>query len=508
MQTRHQAARVQTIFLAIKKVMEPAPPPPQRNGTTRDVILLAACIVLGVYFVKAAFWNNILEADNPRQSELNGVELVSDKLDLRTVSPAATSPPSTTSQSPTRDNATLAPVASLDALFKPYLLDGNDGNFDGCFTRCQKRNVRHSFAAPEEPCKGGTEFWCSSYFTQDKIDAACRFLCANQYPADCSKAKYLIITSDWPNGYGSDNHIRIFAFTYALMQNRVYLHDPRAQSRWTHAEDPYPACAKRNPFCYYVSLTNCTLPLGWEAKAEQFNYGHNDGQFVLMPALEDIGPLRQTDVPHNAPVQFPVQLWKAHIAALLFRPNEHFMRNSVLPKVHKTFNLTDRLLPERFICVFIRRGDKWREAPLQPVETYWTKATELLAALNVRDIYLTSDSPEAIEQFHAIAKTKLDAGELRIAYIAYERFKDGISGELIATYVWNKPAVRNLLEVHMTDLFIASQGVGWVGTLSSNHGRFQNEMRLGNGGFGTRYHSRDANGQDQFTHRRLLRRYN
>ena len=329
--------------------------------------------------------------------------------------------------------------------FAPFLGMTVDTNFSLCVDHCLARNERPSDVAPDDPCSGGDQFWCAKHFSPANVAEACRLMCINQYPSDCSQAKYLIITSDWPNGYGSDNHIRIFMFTFAIMQNRIFVHSPQAQSRWTFDEDEYPLCRRRDPWCYYMPLTNCPLPEDWAKQSSGFHMGSN-ARFTTIPASEGIGQYRETLSPENSQVKgLPVQWWKAQMAQFLFRPNRYMLEKHILPATQQVFGLTERLMPKKFLCIFIRHGDKGLESAVHPVESYWNVATTVIKKFNLSDIYVASDSALAVDKVvelvanynKASVKSSTEAN-LRVYFIQYPRLAKGISGDFIAQNLWNK----------------------------------------------------------------------
>jgi len=361
--------------------------------------------------------------------------------------------------------------AAIDQLANPL----PDLNYSSCMVHCIARNQRPVEIAPDEPCTE-EDSWCPSNYTPEKIQDVCHLMCRNQYPADCSKAKFFIVTKDWGNGYGSDLHIRLLSFTFALTEGRVFMYSPQVQSMWTHPQDEYPPCASRNPWCYYLPITSCVLPANWTSLSVPYLKSKPTTQYVTRPSANEIkgpsGIFTELSTPKRGTKfsNVTVLWWKGHLAQFLYRPNAHMMQTVILPSVLKTFQhhpkTVAQLLPSRYLCVFIRQGDKYLESPLHSPQEYWSAIKTKAETLNITDVYLSSDSESGIRD--TIALSANFTPKLSFYYINHTRLETGLTMNYLTTHLWNKPGVRDMINLDLTDLFIASRAIAWIGTLSSN----------------------------------------
>jgi len=396
---------------------------------------------------------------------------------------------------------------STSAKFAPYLLPPVTDHAS-CMSSCIARNK------PVLPfrSKCAAESWCANNYKPDAIKDVCTMVC-QQFQANCSTARYFIVVGDRPWGLGSDFHARLTAFTYALSTNRVMLYDySRNRSIWTSPEDENAECRAGNLNCYFEPSTNCRhVPLDWRRHALFFQneiltpdtyhrqyHAHTlwsltiDGFGEASPPR--FSPSRYHSLRANNNAMRSVLWFKPQLVQFLFRPNHYMLQSTILPLALKTFashpQAAVRLLPETFISVFIRAGDKGIEVPLHGPHEYWPEVIRLAARFNISDVYISSDSAHVLNVTLHIANAKTP--ELRMYYIDYPRLESGLNMDYLRHYLWGKPAIRDTINIALTDLFISSHASAWVGTLSSNWCRLQDEMRLGSGRYGVPYHSLDG----------------
>ena len=165
--------------------------------------------------------------------------------------------------------ADAMPAAQLNERFRPFFVQ-SEYDAASCISNCLARNQPqlkvNDTALPLPPCTE-RQAWCKDAYSSGKIKEACEILCKNQYPANCSSAKYLVMIGEWPWGYGSHLHSIMLALTWTLSVNRVLIFE-NFNSSWTIPNDSVAMCAQGNAMCYYRPITNCTLPSGWRSTAQ------------------------------------------------------------------------------------------------------------------------------------------------------------------------------------------------------------------------------------------------
>ena len=148
-------------------------------------------------------------------------------------------------------------------------------NAESCIANCMQRNTPVPNLCQESwspPCNEKIA-WCPSAYTSDKVQEACEIICQNQYVQNCSSAKYIVVRSEWPWGFGSHLHSIVMIMTWAVSVNRIMVFDNFGSS-WTVPNDLIESCAKGNPMCYFRPITNCSLPANWNDSAlELINTG-------------------------------------------------------------------------------------------------------------------------------------------------------------------------------------------------------------------------------------------
>ena len=190
----------------------------------------------------------------------------------------------------------------------------------------------------------------------------------------------------------------------------------------------------------------------------------------------------------------------------MYRPTVRVMRTLIAPALRRVFPERPR---GRLLCVFVRLGDKFKEAKPVAMAEYWRQIESLSARFNVSVVYLSSDSQWAIGNLSALAAGRTD---LRVATLDYARLGEGMNQKFVVEKLWHNPAVEDLVRTMLADLVVAASAHVWLGeaaatlsadhngkgTLSSNYCRLQNEMRCANGRFGTQYWSLDRDSHDLF----------
>ena len=91
------------------------------------------------------------------------------------------------------------------------------------------------------------------WYEPHAISKFCKYLCRNQYPTDCAKRDFLILSSEVVAGLGASLHLQAVAFAVAMHFNRTFVYSPDLRSHWTYPDQPTDACGlHRSLACYWV----------------------------------------------------------------------------------------------------------------------------------------------------------------------------------------------------------------------------------------------------------------
>ena len=110
----------------------------------------------------------------------------------------------------------------------------------------------------------------------DEFSSLLRHIWHAQHPRDCSSARLLILTTHWKQGPGSALHMRGLDLLLGLDYGRVVVDAP--DLHWDHASDGREYCPSTGFDCYFLPLSNCTVPdnyreLATKADTHHFNAG-------------------------------------------------------------------------------------------------------------------------------------------------------------------------------------------------------------------------------------------
>jgi len=450
---------------------------------------------------------------------------------LATSRPVSPSPPSAADTQPfPPDKAPTEPAAAavnpLTMLSPSLAADPNvarpEHSYETCLENCRWRNSERPGVVFRSPCTNSN--YCQSKYSAAKILQVCTFLCQTQYPADCAQARFLIASGDGNNqGVGSYLLSWPGEFQLAVSVGRVFVDVSASQNaqRFTHAGDPDPSCAARNFRCYFVPLTSCSLPPDWTKlavtirKPSQFHMvNSSQHRFIFSSArateLRKYIGLR--DGRPKAPAQFPLLSgqntwwWSVQFLGFAFRPNAYMLRTGILPLVRAALAPASDL-PARYMNVFMRQGDKWKEAKLRSPEEYFERIRDASTTYNISACYLSSDSAVVLNETLHLVRTKLPG--LQVFYLPFPRKPFGLTlQELVA--LQHTSAIRPLVDLVFADAFVAARAHYWIGTLSSYYCKFLDAYRQcvsvpfcvrletkssfserGHGGYGSAYHSLD-----------------
>jgi len=165
------------------------------------------------------------------------------------------------------DAITPAPsLADLHPLLESWSAEP-DVDTASCVAHCVARNAPRPDRLVTADCAPRL-WWCSANFSPAIIAEFCATLCENQFPRNCSTARFLIMTAEFENGFGADLHVRFVMLTQALSERRVLAYSPLIRTPWAYARDDDSDCARQQVGCYWLPITHCALPPDWQQRAE------------------------------------------------------------------------------------------------------------------------------------------------------------------------------------------------------------------------------------------------
>ena len=383
------------------------------------------------------------------------------------------------------DSATAAAAAALGRPWRPASPWYDRQPWDTLFPDCQH---------PE---------WCDAMYPAAETARVQAALWAAQNPGDCAAARYLIMDKPFNSGLGSSLHIHMYMLSLALTDGRILvvgdgddwffatpsLCEPREHGEGEGGADGAQAGGAAYPppsylTCFFKPTTMCGLPTGsavGDAPALTA-FGQAD-QYVRSPPLQRFAGsgFRDMAVRSATPglAEFagkPTSWWFAQLAKFVVRPTEHTLRHLVWPAQQVAFHATEGALPRPLAAMFIRAGDKGREAPLQSVAAHFAELAPIAARLGIKDVYVGSDShariAEALDQFGA---------NYTIHFIQWQRPDTGLGMADVMHTLRSGWRMDQLVRLALADLFITVQADAFVGTLSSNWARLTDELRRANG---------------------------
>ena len=90
------------------------------------------------------------------------------------------------------------------------------------------------------------------------------------------------------------------------------------------------------------------------------------------------------------------QWWTAQLIKFVLRPSEYTLKHIVWPLQQAAFYLTEGVLPHPLAAVFIRAGDKFKEARPMSVDAHFAELAPFASKLGIKDVYVGSDSRDRI----------------------------------------------------------------------------------------------------------------
>lgn len=335
--------------------------------------------------------------------------------------------------------------------------------------------VLNGVRQPRPPTQEQLTYWAAHppppYANQSNYTRVYEMIMQHQFPASCQGKKFLTWTIG-ASGAGSDMHISSFGLALAMATNRIFIYNPSQTWRWADAE----FCeSHRLPSCYFLPVTNCTLPHGVtpvsaqgraipdEPEVVAFHQDHSYyHMWHLPPVLETLS--------HQVPWE-PERIsnWRAVSTSFLWRPNPRF--SQLVKTVFKRIFGGDGTPPQRSFAMHVRHGDMYLEMKLHPFSDYMEEAERLKKVhpyLGKSDVVLLStEDPTVIQEAEAWNAAHPNGTQWQFVYL-------------------NDPKSNNhyaapMPRWHFVSAFVLSTADAYILTTGSNWCRVINEMRKTHG---------------------------
>jgi len=146
----------------------------------------------------------------------------------------------------------------------------------------------------------------------------------------------------------------------------------------------------------------------------------------------------------------PSHWWYAQLTKFTLRPSDFTLHQLVWPLQLGAFYRTHGALPHPLAAVFIRAGDKFKEAPLLSVDAHFAELAPIAAKLGIKDVYLGSDSHDRIVE--ALGKY---GSTYTIHFIDWARPEVGLAFEHV-TGSQNSWRMNELVRLARADMYISA----------------------------------------------------
>lgn len=324
---------------------------------------------------------------------------------------------------------------------------------------------------------------CDYMFNAHMNAAATEYIYKHQHPADCAKVNFLVLTRQWRGGLGSTVHMNAFMLLRAMQYNRVLIEAPNIAWEMTNPN----SCAGRNWSCYFAPVTNCTLPKDWQQHAKHVVQSQTNlfaNQSLQYIAVHVFPPSNEYNFEQSTFLNgshLPEGWWFTHTTAYMLRPAPRTVRAAchAWTCIHGA-----KAVPRPMAAVFIRRGDKWKEAKPHNLTDYAEAMTNIHKQSPIRTIYVGTDDATTLIQARQIFEG------YNVFWLGYHRDVGGLTHEEVQSRYHSAKAEWQVL-LSLIDLLFTISADVMVGTLSSNWCRLANEWRRVHGNLLAPYFSID-----------------
>lgn len=312
---------------------------------------------------------------------------------------------------------------------------------------------------------------------------------------NCNEARFLVVAKEWKAGLGSALHVHAYLLSLALSDDRILVIDP--DLGWDFAPQGLCACDEieepksclphsflSNKDCFFMPTSQCMPPDSWkDAPSFQVNQTARVLQINDIESMKEASEESFCRLSVQAKKELPLHIyngkhsawWTAQLVKYITRPRPWVLRDIVAPRQMSAFPSTRGRPPRPFAAMFIRSGDKHKEAEPQPVQAYFDALEPVAKKLGIRHVYVSSDDSEVIK----IAARNYSS-RYNIHYVHEDRPSGGLSMENVVEWA-NTKKMEKIVQHALADLYITAQADVHVGTLSSNWCRIHDELRRTNG---------------------------
>jgi hypothetical protein len=316
------------------------------------------------------------------------------------------------------------------------------------------------------------ENWCDSYYSKAETIAAQTYLYDLQHPATCNRV--LVFGGEYWWGLGADLHTKAQSMGISVGINRTAI---IGRPDWTWARIDMCKEEKYGADCWFQPYSSCSPDQLPEWTNAPVWTGFNDGNNAPVLRCEIGNTVLNDGVIHRVTYVPPIFShkdnfwWHAQTSKYLTRPNARTLA-LVKSEQIKIFG-GDGSLPHPIISLFIRHGDKWKEAQLKTVKEHMDTVMPIADRHNIRLLYVGTDDQTALDEL------KRDYGSrFKIYYIDTRREPENHTATTPMEYMKNN---WEIMRVSLIDLYVQIQGDVFVGTRSSNWCRLIDEVRKANG---------------------------
>jgi hypothetical protein len=313
----------------------------------------------------------------------------------------------------------------------------------------------------------------------------------HQNPRDCSKANFLILTSEWHSGLGSNIHVKAWMLLVAIMTKRVLVDSPGIKWNMTNPAN----CAQQDWTCYFAPVSRCGLPGEWdESKTPEFAMEDwtNERTNKYIRTIAHPQPLNGALIMGQSSVNIKGfggsstfnnksnSWWMTHATNYLIRPNKQTLDIacwywSCMPRKFVP-STSQRTQPTA--SIFVRSGDKWKESNLRTAQEHFDALERFVQSnpdLKPSMVYFGTDDALVLSDV-----ARQYSHKYNLTWIGVHRDTKGLTFEETMTRA-HSPKIEWQVLVSLSDVYISSLANIFVGTLSSNWCRLADELRKAHG---------------------------
>eukprot|EP00026_Physarum_polycephalum_P008788 Phypoly_transcript_08889.p1 GENE.Phypoly_transcript_08889~~Phypoly_transcript_08889.p1 ORF type:complete len:462 (+),score=51.80 Phypoly_transcript_08889:149-1387(+) len=312
--------------------------------------------------------------------------------------------------------------------------------------------------------------WCDTYYNKDETIGVQNHLYDLQHPASCDRL--LVINGEATWGLGSCMHLKSQIMGIGVAENRGTI---IGKPEWVWAQTEICKEDKYSAECWFEPYSSCTNDSiqnsTWNLAT---NWTEINSSNVSIERIDFWALIKNASIPRvtYVPPIFSHKdsfWWHAQSIKYLARPNARTI--SVVKEEQKKIFGGDGSLPHPIISLYIRHGDKWKEAKPKSVKAYMDRIMLIADKHNIKHLYVGTDDQLALDEL-----VQNYSSRFQIYFIDTPRLADNQT-----TPMQMMRTNSEIMRVSLVDLYIQIQGDVFVGTRSSNWCRLIDELRKVNG---------------------------